>query len=620
MEYTIWLQILMELALAVSGEQEIDLLLKNTSRALHRKLDCTHIVIYKNTEFGLNQIAISPHWAQNDDHFLAISRRLSEQCKFEEKKYLGIEDQNHFYYIFLLKGYGSLCIARGREISIKLIKELPTIMDMLATNLQACDVFAKQIQVEKELRKQKDYIEYLAYHDTLTTLPNRRKYTEQINEYLESGEKGAIILLDLDNFKRINDSLGHIYGDEVLKYISRDLKRYISSDLCVYRVGGDEFLLLIREKTREEIEEIIHNIFNDFNKVLVIGANKIELTFSMGITMFPEDGRDVSQLFMNADLALYSVKNQNKNGHRFFDYKLSKEMLQRLTITNYLREAIDSDGFKIVYQPQVDLKTGKVIALEALLRFKYHSTSANEFIPVAEENQMILEIGRIVTEKVIRQLRDWMDKGNVVKPVSINFSRVQIHDVNYFAFLKDKLKQYQVDPDLIEFEITESILIKNKKFTIEFLEQLKSMGVRLVLDDYGTGYSSLYYLTSLPLDKIKIDCSVNQKFLEGNMENIIKCVIDLAHNLGFEIVAEGIEVEEQFQLLKKAKCDSIQGYLFCKPLEADVVLKTLNINYLDIISEPIQQNNNEIEDYQTKKMECTEDKTKERHSINCEII
>lgn len=599
MEYTIWLQILMELALSVSGEQDLNLLLKNTNRALHRKLDCTHVVIYKNEDAGLSQIAISPHWAQNDDAFLDISRKLSKQCEFEQRDYIMIEDQNHFYYAFLLKGYGMLCFARGKAISLKLIKELPQIMDMLATNILACESFKRQIQVEKELRKKKNYIEYLAYHDTLTTLPNRRRYLEILSECLDEGISGAVVLLDLDNFKRINDTLGHIFGDEVLKYISRSLMKYNSETVSIFRVGGDEFLLLIKEKTRDEIEMIIRKIFSDFKKVSVIGENKVNLAFSVGITLFPEDASDISQLFMNADLALYSVKNKNKNAYRFFDSELSKEMLRKLTITNYLREAINTDGFKLVYQPQVDSKTGKVVAYEALLRFKHHSTSPTEFIPIAEENQMIIEIGRIVTKKAIKQLREWMDQGCNVKKIAINFSPAQIYDMNYFEFLKEELELSHVDPKMIEIEITETIFIKNKKSTLDFLRKLKDLGVGLSLDDYGTGYCSLYYLTSLPLDKIKIDRSVNQKFLEENLEKVICCLIHLAHGLGFKVVAEGIENEKQFQMLNNVKCDIIQGFLFSKPLEKDEIPKTFEMNYFDNLSDDFLLNSitTNINDY-----------------------
>lgn len=585
MEYTIWLQILMELALAVSGEQDLDLLLKNTNKAFHRKLDCTHVVIYKNEEFGLSQIAISPHWAQNDDTFLEISRRLSAQCEFEQRDYIGIEDHGHFYYAFILKGYGTMCLARGNAIGLKLIKELPQIMDMLATNILACESFKRQIQVEKKLRKQKDYIEYLAYHDTLTTLPNRRRYLELLNECIEKNQSGAVVLLDLDNFKRINDTLGHIFGDEVLKFIAQKLIRYSSNDVSVYRVGGDEFLLLIKERTRDEVEVLIKKIFDQFRQVSAIGDNKVNLSFSVGITMFPEDAEDISQLFMNADMSLYSVKNKNKNGYRFFDSELSNDMLKRLTITNYLREAISSDGFKMVYQPQVDVKTGKVTSYEALLRLKYHSTSPAEFIPLAEENQMIIEIGRIVTKMVISQIREWMNLGYEVKPISINFSPAQIYDIGYVDFLKEELRLYDIDSKLIEIEITETIFIKNKSFTVDFLNQLKDLGVGLALDDYGTGYSSLYYMTSLPLDKIKIDRSVNQKFLAEKLESIISCVVYLAHGLGFEVVAEGIEGEEQFRLLHNSGCDQIQGFLFSKPLEVEDITKSFDKNYLSILSE-----------------------------------
>lgn len=306
------------------------------------------------------------------------------------------------------------------------------------------------------------------------------------------------------------------------------------------------------------------------------------MTFSIGITMFPEDGVDMSQLFMNADLALYSVKNLHKNGYRFFDTNLSKEMLQRLTITNYLREAIHSDGFKLVYQPEIDLLSGEIKAYEALLRMKHHSTSPTEFIPIAEENQMIVEIGRIVTKMAIKQLRTWIDQGYQVKPIAINFSPIQIYDLHYLDFIKEQLELYQIDGNLLEIEITESIFIKNQNLTIAFLNQLKELGIRIALDDYGTGYSSLYYLTYLPLDKIKIARKVIHKFLDEDLKEVINSLISLSHNLGYAIVAEGVEKEEQFQILQSAECDIIQGFLFSKPLEVEEVENSFGVIILSV--------------------------------------
>lgn len=325
MEYAIFLQILLELALAVSGEQELDSLLTKTSKAFHRKLDCTHLSIFCNEEGVFTQTFVSPHWAESDTHFLSISRKLSAQCIFENINYIGMEVNQHFFYAFILNGYGTLCIARGQSIAKKLVNELEPILDMLATNILACHAFKRQKLVEKELREQNEYIDFLAYNDSLTDLPNRRRYYEKINTFLNENESGGIILLDLDNFKRINDTLGHVFGDEVLKFIAKNLNEFKTESVSVFRFGGDEFLLLVKGKCKDEIESLVRDIFAKFEKISKIGNYEMDISFSVGITMFPEDSCEVKQLLMNADLALYSIKNKNKNGYRFFDLAFSNE-------------------------------------------------------------------------------------------------------------------------------------------------------------------------------------------------------------------------------------------------------------------------------------------------------
>ncbi len=581
MDYAIYLQILMELALAVSGEQDLNSLLTKTAKAFHRKLDCTHLSInsFQNQEF--EEIYISPHWAKIDSTFTTISNNLSKQCFFEHKNFTMLKDNQHYYYSFRLNNYGTLNIARGQTLSKKLIKELEPIIDMLATNILACYAFKRQKKIELELRKQNNYIEYIAYHDSLTTLPNRRKYMETLAEYLANKEHGAVLLLDLDNFKRINDTLGHVFGDEVLKCFAKNLCKVESDFVNVYRVGGDEFILLIREKNRTEIESIVKKIFYEFKNYSTIGDHHIDVSFSVGITLFPDDSTDVSQLLMNADLALYSIKNSKKNGYRFFDLNLSKDLLYKLTITNYLNEAIANDGFKLVFQPLIDVKTGDVVSYEALLRLKFHSTSPADFIPIAEENQSIIDIGRMVTSMAIKQLRSWLDQGYTVKPISINFSPTQIYDMTYIDFIKKELETYQIDTSLLEIEITEAIFIKNKNLTLDFLKELRNLGIKLAIDDFGTGYSSLNYLTYLPLDKIKLDRSINIRFLELKTIEVMDSLISLAHSLHFTVVAEGIELEKQYQQLAKINCDIIQGFFFSKPLEVADVPNTFTRNYLE---------------------------------------
>jgi len=584
MDYAIYLQILMELSLAVSGEQDLDSLLAKTTKAFHRKLDCTHISIYHIQNNTCEEIYVSPHWARIDEHFTSNSKKLSDKCIYGQNNYAVMEDGQHYYYSFVLKDYGTLNIARGQLLSIKLIKELQPILNMLATNILACYAFKRQIQIEKELRNQNDYIEYIAYHDSLTALPNRRKYIETLSEYLNNDENGAVILLDLDNFKRINDTLGHVFGDDVLKYFAKNLCKIESDFIQVYRFGGDEFILIVRNKNRIEIETIVKELFIEFNKFSSIGEQHIDISFSIGITLFPEDSKDVSQLLMNADLALYSIKNNKKNAYRFFDLNLSKDLLYKLTITNYLNEAIANDGFKLVYQPLVDVKSGYIISYEALLRFKYHSTSPADFIPIAEENQSIIAIGRLVTSMAIKQLREWIDQGYTVKPISINFSPNQIYDVSYIDFIKKELKLYKIEASLLEIEITETIFIKNKELTLNFLKKIKSLGIKLSIDDFGTGYSSLNYLTYLPLDKIKLDRSINERFLELETIEVMDSLISLAHSLNFTVVAEGIELEKQYHQLSKINCDIIQGFLFSKPLEEIHVPETFTKNYLNTVT------------------------------------
>jgi EAL domain-containing protein (putative c-di-GMP-specific phosphodiesterase class I) len=287
---------------------------------------------------------------------------------------------------------------------------------------------------------------------------------------------------------------------------------------------------------------------------------------------------------------MYKVKNAGKNNYMFFNEEMTTHLQNQIKIERILRKAIEGNELKLLYQPQVCSNTGTLVGFEALLRLKNYTISPAQFIPVAEETGVIIEIGRWVTRETIKQMATWKGKGFIVKPIAINFSAKQLNDLGYVTFLKNTLEEFHIDAKYIDIEITESIFLEKKGETIKFLNELRALGVKIALDDFGTGYSSLSYLTFLPVDKIKLDKSLNDKFLELENIKVMDSLISLAHSLNLEVVAEGIEDVAHFNRLKIAGCNYIQGYLFSKPLEASDAEKVYNDNFLDKL---IIKSNNE---------------------------
>jgi diguanylate cyclase (GGDEF)-like protein len=424
----------------------------------------------------------------------------------------------------------------------------------------------------EEIDQQKEYINFLAYHDPLTSLPNRRSFMEFLSRKVEEGSSGAVILLDIDDFKGINDTQGHVFGDKVLEGIAKRLQEMAGTGIFISRFGGDEFLLYLQcGENYPNLEQTLGEICHIFDDKLQVDQIDIVIRFSMGISLLPLDSRDVNQLVANADLAMYSVKDSGKNGFQLYDSAMMAEQRNKANIELLLIEAIEKDGFKIVYQPKVDIKTGKIHAYEALLRLKEYNVSPNIFINIAEKNGSIIKIGRIVTRMVIRQITEWRREGLEAKPVSINFSTYQLHDREYIDFLKELLEQNDVSPELIEIEITENAMLENQQTALSFLRKLKELGIGISIDDFGKGYCSLNYLTFLPIDIVKLDRSLILKFLEHENGKVIDSLISLVHSLGLTVVAEGIEMLEQVDRLKYSQCDYIQGFYFSRPLEADLI-------------------------------------------------
>ncbi|AKL94853.1 diguanylate cyclase/phosphodiesterase [Clostridium aceticum] len=431
-----------------------------------------------------------------------------------------------------------------------------------------------------KLKEQEKHIKHLAYHDPVTDLPNRIMFMEELEKEIDKNKSGAVMLLDLDNFKGINDTLGHIYGDKLLRKVAQELLSIKDKKLFISRFGGDEFLILLKEETEiAEIQNYAQKISDIFTKRITT-KEEAYISCSIGITLYPLHSNDVTQLIMNADIAMYHAKNSGKSNYKLFNQELTDNLKEKRRIETVLREAIEKEEFKLLYQPQVCSVTRKVIGFEALLRLKKHAISPAVFIPVAEETGMIIEIGRWITKEVASQITSWKKKGISIKPIAINFSAKQMNDLGYINFLEDIFKEENVDPNDIEIEITESIFLENKQETMTFLNNLRALGLKIVLDDFGTGYSSLRYLTFLPVHKIKLDKSLNDKFLELSNIAVMESIISLAHSLNLKVVAEGIEDTQQYQRLKLVKCDYIQGYLFSKPLEVKEAEDIHNYHFL----------------------------------------
>lgn len=431
-----------------------------------------------------------------------------------------------------------------------------------------------------ERKKADQIIHHMAYYDTLTGLPNRNMFKEHLNNRLlnSEDEKLAVLFLDLDRFKVINDTKGHSTGDHVLQLVAKRLSAAVLDEGLVSRQGGDEFLLLLNDATNDKIECISQRIINDFSQPLYIEDDEFFVTTSIGISIYPIDGDDQETLIKNADTAMYLAKDRGKNNYQYYNPNLNNLSTRKMKLEVELRKALENDQLTIYYQPQVELSTKKIIAVEALLRWnspKYGSISPTEFIPIAEETGLIVPIGRWVLQKVSEQHKQWKSAGITSLRVAVNVSVRQMQENCFANDVKQVIKEHDLNPLDLELEITESIMQNIENSTI-VLNELKELGVTLSIDDFGKGYSSLSYLKHLPIDTIKIDKSFVDDICDtSNNGSIAKAIIDMGHNLGFTIVAEGIEQEEQAEFLKGNSCEYGQGYFFSKPMPAEKVFLLL---------------------------------------------
>jgi diguanylate cyclase (GGDEF)-like protein/PAS domain S-box-containing protein len=427
-------------------------------------------------------------------------------------------------------------------------------------------------------------IKHQATHDQLTGLPNRNLFLDRLSHAIKRAErrkeKLAVVFVDLDKFKQINDTLGHAVGDELLRTVAGTLKKSVRDFDTVARLGGDEFVLLLDSPLADNTPgTIAERIGARLAQPMQLAGQDHVITGSMGLSLYPNDGAQAEVLLRQADIAMYRAKESGRNRFQFFTPEMQHRLDARVTLEQGLLRALQRDEFVLHYQPQVNMRTGKVVGMEALLRWESPELGLvppMEFIPVAEESNLIISIGNWVLEKTCATLRHWLNTGVPVVPVAINVAASQFSNQDLEKQVRDALERHRIHPHLIELELTESLSMDNPEGTIELMYRLKDIGVAMSIDDFGTGYSNLSYLKRFPVDKLKIDKSFTSGLTRDPEDrSIVTAVIRLAHSLGLRAIAEGVETGGQLELLAREGCDELQGYLFSKPLTEAMAVQFL---------------------------------------------
>ncbi|MGB8454560.1 MAG: EAL domain-containing protein [Anaerocolumna sp.] len=438
---------------------------------------------------------------------------------------------------------------------------------------------------EEQLRTNYNRIEYLAYHDILTNLPNKLAFTDRVNSTLAlspgSNKQHAVYFVDLDNFKTVNDTLGHDYGDNLLSQTAEQLLSLITSDDILARAGGDEFLIF-RENldTQKDATDFAANAIDAFKKPFNLHGEIAYVSMSIGIAIYPKNGTSTNSLIKNADIAMYKSKDTGKNKFTLFDKSMEEELNRNTIILEVLRGAIKNNEIYVKYQPQINIATNKIIGFEALMRIdslKLGRLSPCEFIPIAEESGLIVELGEWILREACRFNKNLIDLGFPPYIVSVNISSIQINRTGFINMLDHVLRETGLPPNYLELEITESTIVSSLTDATTLLNRLQDLGVRISLDDFGTGYSSLNYLTSMPINTLKIDKSFIDNISSNEKDSFIaEAIIQLAHSIEVDVIAEGVEYEEQLRVLKDKKCDIVQGYIYSKPLLSSRLLAILD--------------------------------------------
>ena len=426
---------------------------------------------------------------------------------------------------------------------------------------------------------------FSANHDALTSLPNRFMFNERLTQALaraqRQNKKVAVLFIDLDRFKVINDTLGHDAGDRLLIELATQLRGCLRENDTIARQGGDEFVVLVEDiNDANQVTGVAQKILETVAEAHVLGGQEFHITASIGISVYPDEGADVQALLKNADIAMYRAKEAGKNNFQFYSAEMNQHTFERLALETSLRRAVEREEFLLHYQPKVDLRSGRITGVEALVRWRHPDlgmVSPAQFIPLAEETGLIAPIGDWVLRTACVEARRWVASGISEISVAVNLSAHQFAREDLAQSIHSVLLESGLEARFLEIEITESTVMHNAKSAAGILQQLKDLGIRVAIDDFGTGYSSLGYLKRFPIDSVKVDRSFILDIPHDNDDvAITRAVIAMAHSLRLKVIAEGVETEEQYQFLRDHDCDEMQGYYFSKPIDAEALVQLLS--------------------------------------------
>ena len=493
------------------------------------------------------------------------------------------------------------------------VQDMTAVIDAQTRELRAANEALKTEAALREdalrrLGESNEQIRALAYQDGLTGLPNRRLFNEHLEKVLgrsrRKGTEFAVLFIDIDNFKLINDTIGHQAADQVLRSLAESLSVLLRTDdlLGLYtgekfdatqtitiepigdsvisRLGGDEFIVLLPDtRDRFAAGSVARRILNHLETPIRVEGHEVFVTASIGIATYPDDGLSSEILIRNADTAMYHAKQEGKAAFQYYSAAMNAASVERLTLETGLRHALEGNGLALHYQPQIDIKTGQIIGAEALLRWQHPQRgyiSPQTFIPIAEDSGLILPIGQWVLERACQQAAAWQLAGLPRIPISVNVSGVQFQRQDLSELVRKNLAEYEIDPAMLRIEITETVIVSARERAIALLHQLRQLGVGLALDDFGTGYSSLSYLRSFPIDTLKIDRSFVAEMLTNHTTaSIIEAIISMTRILGLRVIAEGVEDQAQFAFLQQIGCDAVQGFYVSPAVPADDFAKLL---------------------------------------------
>jgi diguanylate cyclase (GGDEF)-like protein/PAS domain S-box-containing protein len=560
-------------AVDITKEKQLELETITQAQIIQQMQDCVILIDFEGYIKSWNNGAQNLLGYHQDEmfnqHITSIFKDSSKEVVTHLNEFL--KDRKNNFEVELCSKYDESIVA---ELSFSTLKDTDEQHSGIICYLH--DITHRK-SIELALEEQRDKLDYYANHDVLTSLPNRmyfQKYLEVlIGESNSKNKKLALLFLDLDRFKEINDSLGHEIGDRVLVIISKRLQNILGDDNIVARLGGDEFTIALKDiENTIEIADITNQIIDKLSEPICIDEQMLYVSSSIGISLYPDDAKNGKDLLKFADSAMYKAKEEGRNNYQFYSDDMTQSAFEKVIMEAHLREALQNGDFVVYYQPQIDAKSEKLVGMEALVRWEHQKLGVvppSKFISLAEATGLIVELDRFVMYEAIKQYANWYAQGYNPGKLSLNLTVKQIHETDFIIELTHMMRKSNFDINWLCLEVTESQIMKNPDETIGVLKELSNMGISLAIDDFGVAYSSLSQLKKIPLDILKID----QSFIKGLPQNpqdisIAKAIIALANSLDFKILAEGVEYKEQREFLLQEGCDEIQGYYYSRPITA----------------------------------------------------